>query len=250
MRFLKAQRTSRGINSDTKGLNIDALGLAEINTDAAVIVPKGDQNKRPFVPAEGMLRYNTDTSDFEVYQNAAWKPVRFREPTTIVQQNLGNGDGTETTFGPLNSGDTYYPVPISENNILVTIEFNLSVSLIIIFKNFEENLSFNFLFKICALPLIPDNGFFTSCAKVRARFAAIFCVEKVFVESIILLRLSTHKISNIKQLKSLLHETVRSITLLLFEDVVNSKSLFVVAPSFSTVFFNKLISFPLVSSEN
>ena len=72
-----------------------------------------------------MLRYNTDTSDFEVYQNAAWNPVRFREPITITQQNLGNGDGTETTFGPLNSGgggDTYYPVPISENNILVTIE--------------------------------------------------------------------------------------------------------------------------------
>ena len=72
MRFLKAQRTSRGINSDTKGLNIDALGLAEINTDAAVIVPKGDQNKRPFVPAEGMLRYNTDLNSIEGYNAGAW----------------------------------------------------------------------------------------------------------------------------------------------------------------------------------
>ena len=98
MKFVKRQSTSRGINADTKGINIDALGLTTINTDKAVIVPKGDQNARPFVPAEGMLRYNTDTSDFEVYQNAAWKPVRFREPTTIVQQNLGNGDGTETNI--------------------------------------------------------------------------------------------------------------------------------------------------------
>ena len=69
MRFIKAQRTSRGINSDTKGLNIDALGLAELNTTGAFIPPKGDQNARPFVPAEGMLRYNTDVSNFEVYQN-------------------------------------------------------------------------------------------------------------------------------------------------------------------------------------
>ncbi len=122
MKFVKRQSTSRGINADTKGINIDALGLTAINTDKAVIVPKGDTNARPFVPAEGMLRYNSDTSDFEVYQNGAWKPIRFREPTTIVQQNLGNGDGTETKFGPLDSGDTYYPVPISQNNILVTIE--------------------------------------------------------------------------------------------------------------------------------
>ncbi|MBR19743.1 MAG: hypothetical protein CMA64_06310 [Euryarchaeota archaeon] len=122
MRFIKASTTTRGINADTRGLNIDSLGLIELNTDKAMILPKGTQNQRPFTPAEGMVRYNTDTSDFEVYQNSAWKPIRFREPTTIVQQNLGNGNGTETTFGPLDSGDTYYPVPISENNILVTIE--------------------------------------------------------------------------------------------------------------------------------
>lgn len=122
MRFIKAQTTSRGINADTKGINIDSLGLIDLNTDKAVIIPKGTEAQRPFTPAEGMLRYNNDTTDFEVYQGGEWKPIRFREPTTIVQQNLGNGDGTETVFGPLDSGDTYYPVPISENNILVTIE--------------------------------------------------------------------------------------------------------------------------------
>ena len=122
MKFVKRQSTSRGINADTKGVNIDSLGLTTINTDKAVIIPKGDTNARPFNPAEGMMRYNTDVSNFEVYQNSAWKPIRFKEPITITQQNLGNGDGTETTFGPLNSGDSFYPVPISENNILVTIE--------------------------------------------------------------------------------------------------------------------------------
>ena len=122
MKFVKRQSTSRGINADTKGVNIDSLGLTTINTDKAVIIPKGDTNARPFNPAEGMMRYNTDVSNFEVYQNSAWKPIRFKEPITITQQNLGNGDDTETTFGPLDSGDSFYPVPISENNILVTIE--------------------------------------------------------------------------------------------------------------------------------
>ena len=44
MRFLKAQTTSRGINADTKGLNIDALGLAELNTDNAIRAVTGFVN--------------------------------------------------------------------------------------------------------------------------------------------------------------------------------------------------------------
>ena len=59
MRFLKAQTTSRGINADTQGLNIDSLGLATLNTDKALIVPKGTQNKRPFTGVEGCLLYTS-----------------------------------------------------------------------------------------------------------------------------------------------------------------------------------------------
>ena len=39
MRFLKAQTTSRGINADTKGVNVDSLGLIDMNTNSAMIVP-------------------------------------------------------------------------------------------------------------------------------------------------------------------------------------------------------------------
>lgn len=63
MRFIKAQTTSRGINSDTKGINVDTLGLVSVNTNKAVIVPKGTQNQRPATGVEGMLRYNSDTSE-------------------------------------------------------------------------------------------------------------------------------------------------------------------------------------------
>ena len=69
---------------------------------------------------------------------------------------------------------------VGEGFILDTIEFNRSVSSIIILRNFSEKSSFAFELSICALPLIPANGFFTSCARVRARFAAILCEEADF----------------------------------------------------------------------
>ena len=58
--------------------------------------------------------------------------------------------------------------------ILVTISLSLSVSSTIIFKNFLEKSSEYFFFNICALPFIPESGFFTSCANDLARPAAIF----------------------------------------------------------------------------
>ena len=47
-------------------------------------------------------------------------------------------------------------------SIFVTMEFNLSVSLIMISKNFLEKSSLTFDNNICALPFIPERGFFTS----------------------------------------------------------------------------------------
>ena len=53
-----------------------------------------------------------------------------QEPTTITQQSLGNGDGTETVFGPLASGDSAFPVPNAAQNVLVLVEnvFQLSTT--------------------------------------------------------------------------------------------------------------------------
>ncbi len=131
MRYLKRQNTNaRGINTDGQGLDINLLGEAVFNMERSITIPKGSTARRPATPAEGMMRYNTDEVNFEVYQNSTWKPMRFKEPITITNQNLGNGNGTETTFGPLNSGDSFFPVPIAESNILVMIEnvFQLAVT--------------------------------------------------------------------------------------------------------------------------
>ena len=113
-------------------------------------------------------------------------------------------------------------------SIFVTMVFNLSVSLIIISKNFLEKSSLTFDNKICALPLMPERGFLTSCARVLAKFAAIFWVENTFDESIILFKLSTHKISIIKILSALDQLTVKSTILWFSLGLANLKFLFVI----------------------
>jgi len=124
MRLLKAQNTNLR-NIYGKGVKYDTLDLVTVDSTNSMIVPKGTDAQMPASSINGMIRYNTDDNQFEVYQNNAWREIRFKEPNQdpgIVWQNLGVGDATETVFGELNSGDTDFPVPDSAENILVLIE--------------------------------------------------------------------------------------------------------------------------------
>jgi hypothetical protein len=127
MRLIKAQTTNlrsiagRGVKYDIN----DQVILESTNT---VLVPKGSEAERPTSPVNGHVRYNTDDNEFEAYQNGAWRELRFKEPSTIAQQNLGNGDAEETVFGPLASGDTDYPVPAAAQNVLVLVENVFQIS--------------------------------------------------------------------------------------------------------------------------
>jgi hypothetical protein len=136
MRLLKAQNTNlRSITG--KGVKYDVNDLVTVDSTNSMIVPRGTgdtnfsagtpENQRPqpqsFV--NGMIRYNTTDEQFEAYQNGAWREIRFKEPNQdpgIVWQNLGVGDASETVFGELNSQDTDFPYPKSDEHILVLIE--------------------------------------------------------------------------------------------------------------------------------
>jgi hypothetical protein len=124
MRLIKAQSTNlRSIYG--KGVKYDVRDQVIVDSRVGMLVPVGETNERPRVPLNGYVRYNTDINQFEIYQNSAWRAVRFKEPNQdpgIVQQNLGVGDDTETDFGPLNSGDADYPVPAAGQNVLVFVE--------------------------------------------------------------------------------------------------------------------------------
>jgi len=132
MRLLKAQNTNlRSIYG--KGVKYDINDQIIVDSSNVMLIPVGSESERPASPADGHIRYNTDDNQFEFYTNQSWREVRFKEPNQdpgIVQQNLGNGDAAETVFGPLDSGDTDFPVPAAAQNILVFVEnvFQLSTT--------------------------------------------------------------------------------------------------------------------------
>jgi hypothetical protein len=130
MRLLKAQNTNlRSIKG--KGVKYDINNQVIVDSSNVILIPVGTQAERPLSPANGHVRYNTDDNQFEFYANGAWREVRYKEPNQdpgITQQNLGNGDASTTVFGPLNSGDTDFPVPAAAQNILVLVENVFQIS--------------------------------------------------------------------------------------------------------------------------
>lgn len=125
MRYIKRQTTNtRGLIG--RGVHVQATDKEILlDSENVVLVPKGDTVRRPSFPKNGHLRYNTDVNEFEVYQDDAWRQLRFKEPNRdpgIVWQNLGNGDANETDFGPLDSQDPDYPHPTDPRQILVLVE--------------------------------------------------------------------------------------------------------------------------------
>ena len=122
MKFLKKLQLAKKNVSDDR-IAVDGNSLVYFESTNAIKLPFGTTAQQPgqsgntiTSPANGMLRYNTTTNEIEAYQNSAWRNIRFKETTTITQQNIGTGNGTETKFGPLS------PIPTAAQNDLVLVE--------------------------------------------------------------------------------------------------------------------------------
>jgi len=117
MRLLKAQNTNLR-NIKGKGVKYDVDDQVIIDSDNVLLIAKGTTAQRPTNANNGHIRYNTTLDDFEAYSNGAWRVLRYEEPFPqgIIQQNVGNGDASETIFGPLD------PVPAAAQNVLVFVE--------------------------------------------------------------------------------------------------------------------------------
>ena len=135
MRFLKQRNLHRRTPNDTTLYSDVTNSSVYIYPTLAgsVALPVGDTAHRPQTPVVGMIRYNTDTNELEVYEgsSATWRNIRYKESTQITQQNLGAGDGGEIYFGPLNPA----PPTIVANgttwgaqNIIVVVENVLQLS--------------------------------------------------------------------------------------------------------------------------
>ena len=81
---------------------------------ASLQLPVGDDADRSALVNDGLIRFNTETDNVEVYQGGTWRALRYAEATKIIQQPIGTGNGCSVYFGPLNT--VYDPGNVSNEN--------------------------------------------------------------------------------------------------------------------------------------
>lgn len=116
MRYLRQQVLNRRAPHDQR-LYVDMTNSVVMNTTNNLVLPKGGNADRPVSPVIGMIRYNTDTDEVEIYEGTGtpqWRNVRYKEAVGITQQTLGYGDAITIHFGPLNPAPPTY---IANNNM-------------------------------------------------------------------------------------------------------------------------------------
>lgn len=104
MRYLKRTVLDNKRITGHRGFYIDQSGEAVIDLPYSLTLPRGsnedqgpdDSTLPTFV--NGMIRYNTETNEFEGYQAGSWRSFRFKEAGNITQHQIGIGDAVETTF--------------------------------------------------------------------------------------------------------------------------------------------------------
>lgn len=128
MRYLQRQLLNRRQVIDY-GIAVGIGGDVVINSTNNMLLPKGTTSERPVTPENGMVRFNTTTSEVEVYQGSSWRSLRFKEATGIVLQNLGVGDGSSTIFGPLSN------IPTSAESGVTWDVTQIAINLIVLVEN-------------------------------------------------------------------------------------------------------------------
>ena len=126
MKFLKQKNISKFSISDNT-LIANHYGRAVMDLTGGLRIPKGTTAQRPQLSnvrtpngPNGYIRYNTTTNAVEAYINGVWEVVRASGSTAIQVSRLA-ANGTETTFGPLNSAYvTNYTA--SDYNVMVLVD--------------------------------------------------------------------------------------------------------------------------------
>ena len=96
-------------NGDAAGGSNPLIGLADnpiVPGSAAIRVPTGTTAQRPGAPANGDIRYNTDTGLFEGYLNGGWSSFAAGSGVTSVATGTGLTGGPITSTGTISIANT------------------------------------------------------------------------------------------------------------------------------------------------
>ena len=105
MRFIKKLSLDRKDPASDR-FAVQADNRIDTNTKVSLQLPIGEIIDRPLVPVDGMIRYNSELSEFEVYNSTnpglhPWEILRTVRQSNITMQDLGQGNYSNTIFGPL-----------------------------------------------------------------------------------------------------------------------------------------------------
>ena len=92
--------------ANTTAMTIDSSQNATFNSTGALAVPSGTTAQRPASPVNGQIRYNTTTSQTEIYQGGAWNSFISGSATTVTYLVVGGGGGAgaDQTSDPAGGG--------------------------------------------------------------------------------------------------------------------------------------------------
>lgn len=127
MRLMKAQNTNLR-NIYGKGIKYDVNGKIDMDSTNVMTVPKGTTSEYLGTPQNGDIRYNTETNRYQMVENGVETEIRSVGPSLtpgVVQDNLGNGDGTSTIFGPLDNQDTDFPIDTTKPQAIIVLVENV-----------------------------------------------------------------------------------------------------------------------------
>jgi hypothetical protein len=153
MRFLKQKTLSQYSAADDALMIYDNRdlsthtqngGRAVMDITGALRLPKGTTGQRPKLSGvrtpsgpNGYIRYNTTTNSIEGYIDSAWEVIRAPGASAIQVSRLP-ANGTETTFGPLNSAyaSSY---SVSDYNLLVLVDNVIQIGARVNYKLVQYN---------------------------------------------------------------------------------------------------------------
>jgi hypothetical protein len=89
-------------------------GIAVIDTTTGLVLPTGNTTQRPSNPSTGTLRFNTNSTDVEVWDGTQWTGVG---GTAEITNQYINGDGSSTVFA-LDQVTTAASIIVSTNGVV------------------------------------------------------------------------------------------------------------------------------------
>ena len=100
--------------------------LVQVSGNLGLVLPNGNTTTRPSPALTGTIRFNTTTTQLEVWDGTQW--VSATNNTSVITNQTVNGDGSTVTFS-LNQSATAESILVSINGVLQTPSVDYTTSI-------------------------------------------------------------------------------------------------------------------------